>query len=193
MADKTTAYKVGRGKPPAHSQFKKGQSGNPGGKPGPVKSMQARLKLALDETLCADPYDLKHATSLTALDEVVKCLVRSAAGGTPAQTRLLLSLMEKLDMPHHAEPSPSEDPQEPGANDPEDDKTGTSTLSQGRSQGRIENVTAPNAETVAEQPVERSVEPPSGKTEEAAETPEVPARPKRATIMVAGRIVQQGD
>ncbi len=35
MADdhKTKDYSVGRGKPPKHSQFKPGQSGNPGGRP----------------------------------------------------------------------------------------------------------------------------------------------------------------
>ena len=191
MADKTTAYKVGRGKPPAHSQFKKGQSGNPGGKPGPVKSMQARLKLALDEMLCTGALDLKFATSATALDDVVKSLVLSAARGNTKETRLLLSLMEKLDKPQHGEPSQSQD--ESDDSDPADDKTGTSTLSQGRSQGRIEKVTPPNGETLAEQAVEPSGEQSSGKTEEAAETPDVPARPKQATIMVAGRIVQQGE
>jgi hypothetical protein len=175
MAEKTTAYKVGRGKPPAHSQFKKGQSGNPGGKPGPVKSMQVRLKLALDASLCADALDLKFATSATTLDDIVKNLVLSAARGNTKETRLLLSLMDKLDKPQHGEPSQSED--ESGESDRADDKTGASTLSQGRSQGRIEKVTPPNGETLTEQAVEPSGAQSSGKTEEAA----------------APRIVQQGD
>ena len=40
-------YKVGRGKPPLHSRFKKGQSGNPRG-PRP-KNLPALLVRALDE------------------------------------------------------------------------------------------------------------------------------------------------
>ncbi len=36
-------YTVGRGKPPLHTQFKKGQSGNPSGKPGPAKLAKQRF------------------------------------------------------------------------------------------------------------------------------------------------------
>ena len=37
-------YKVGRGRPPKHSQFKKGQSGNPGGQPKGRLHLATRLK-----------------------------------------------------------------------------------------------------------------------------------------------------
>ena len=32
MADSESDYKVGPGRPPLHTRFKKGQSGNPGGR-----------------------------------------------------------------------------------------------------------------------------------------------------------------
>ncbi len=32
MADSESGYKVGPGRPPLHTRFKKGQSGNPGGR-----------------------------------------------------------------------------------------------------------------------------------------------------------------
>lgn len=41
------AYKVGRGKPPAHSRFKPGQSGNPRGRPrGSADFLQALIAAA---------------------------------------------------------------------------------------------------------------------------------------------------
>jgi hypothetical protein len=42
-------YAVGYGKPPLHARFKKGQSGNPRGRPSGAKSVAALLNEALDE------------------------------------------------------------------------------------------------------------------------------------------------
>jgi Family of unknown function (DUF5681) len=47
MSERKRDYAVGRGKPPLHSRFKKGQSGNPRG-PRP-KNLPALLVAALDE------------------------------------------------------------------------------------------------------------------------------------------------
>jgi hypothetical protein len=42
-------YEVGFGKPPAHSRFKKGQSGNPWGRPAGAKNLKTLLNEALNE------------------------------------------------------------------------------------------------------------------------------------------------
>ena len=49
MAEDEQDYKVGPGRPPLHSRFKKGQSGNPGGRR--KQNMPALLADALDETI----------------------------------------------------------------------------------------------------------------------------------------------
>ena len=49
MADSGSDYQVGPGRPPLHTRFKKGQSGNPGGRS--AKSLPALLANALNETI----------------------------------------------------------------------------------------------------------------------------------------------
>jgi len=49
VADSKSGYKVGPGRPPLHTRFKKGQSGNPGGRS--TKSVPALLADALNETV----------------------------------------------------------------------------------------------------------------------------------------------
>jgi hypothetical protein len=48
MADSESGYQVGPGRLPLHTRFKKGQSGNPGGRS--AKSLPALLAAALNET-----------------------------------------------------------------------------------------------------------------------------------------------
>ena len=47
MADDQNDYKVGPGRPPLHTRFRKGQSGNPGGRS--QKKLHALLADALNE------------------------------------------------------------------------------------------------------------------------------------------------
>ena len=47
MPNNDSDYQVGPGRPPLHTRFKKGQSGNPGGRS--AKILPALLAAALDE------------------------------------------------------------------------------------------------------------------------------------------------
>ena len=49
MADSASDYQVGQGRPPLHTRFKKGESGNPSGRR--AKSLPALLAAALNETV----------------------------------------------------------------------------------------------------------------------------------------------
>ena len=51
--DETGDYEVGYGKPPRHSRFVKGQSGNPRGRPAGAKNFTTLLEEALNEPVCA--------------------------------------------------------------------------------------------------------------------------------------------
>jgi hypothetical protein len=100
-----SSYSVGKGKPPAHAQFKKGQSGNPGGKPKsrkapPTTSMQQRLKEALEEAIRSDWEKLQDWETDDDVKEPMQCLANDLlldGFKTREGRKTLLALMEKLD------------------------------------------------------------------------------------------------
>ena len=53
MPDDKDDYQVGYGKPPDHSRFVKGQSGNPRGRPPGAQNMKTLLTKALNELVVA--------------------------------------------------------------------------------------------------------------------------------------------
>jgi hypothetical protein len=51
MADDDGDYPIGYGKPPEHARFKKGQSGNPNGRPRGSKNLDTILERELNRTI----------------------------------------------------------------------------------------------------------------------------------------------
>jgi Family of unknown function (DUF5681) len=95
MAETAANYTVGRGKPPLHSRFKKGQSGNPSGKPGPAKLAKQRLQQALYAALEAGPEELERSKPEDTLAAMAKRMALDAVAGRMPALRTVLSLLDK--------------------------------------------------------------------------------------------------
>ncbi len=93
-SDKTKApseYPVGYGKPPAYTRFKKGQSGNPKGRPKGSLNLATVLERTLRERVVVN--ENGRRIELTKLEAAIKQLVNKAALGDPTALRQLLALV----------------------------------------------------------------------------------------------------
>jgi hypothetical protein len=95
MAEREQDYAIGYGKPPIHSRFRKGRSGNPGGRPR-GKRLATLLREALSETAMIEingrPRRVSRGQATVAL------LIDRAAEADPRWMKLLLDLVQKLDI-----------------------------------------------------------------------------------------------
>jgi hypothetical protein len=89
-----STYAVGRGKPPLHTRFKKGQSGNPSGKPGPAKLAKERFQRVLYAALEGSTEELELAKPANGMVAMARRMVLDATGGRVPALRLVLSLLD---------------------------------------------------------------------------------------------------
>jgi len=82
-------YEVGFGKPPKHTQFRKGHSGNPKGRARGSRNASTLLDDALKERVTVSENGTRR--SLTKLEAILKQLVNKAAQGDHRATQLLLA------------------------------------------------------------------------------------------------------
>ena len=92
-----TEYAVGYRKPPVSGRFQKGQSGNPGGRPGAKKAKRRKFAEMLDAAMC-------ESTEKVAMTPCASIYAASAKGraldcvrGKTATIRLVFSLLDELD------------------------------------------------------------------------------------------------
>ena len=88
-------YVVGRGKPPRHSQFQKGQSGNPRGRPRTTKSFNEILAKVAYQPV---PITIKGKRKLVpALEAILMQAVRRAASSDWRSLSLLLKHLSHIE------------------------------------------------------------------------------------------------
>jgi hypothetical protein len=83
-----TKYQVGYGKPPGRTQFKKGQSGNPKGRPHGSKNATTLLKEALSEPVIITENGRRR--TITKKEAIITQIVNKAASGDHRSIQLLL-------------------------------------------------------------------------------------------------------
>ena len=88
------SYEVGYGRPPRHSRFKSGLSGNPEGRPKGSKSLKTLLVEALSSSVTILEGGVPKKMELRQL--LFKGLVGKAVKGDARSTAVLVKLMEKF-------------------------------------------------------------------------------------------------
>ena len=93
----SASYEVGYRKPPRHTQFQKGQSGNPGGRPR--RSPAGRLEeLALHEAYRTTVVmEDGHAMPMPVIQAVLRRQLESAAGGNVRAQRDILAMIRDIE------------------------------------------------------------------------------------------------
>src|SRR5215813_9321907 len=104
MADGEHDYKVGPGQPPLHTRFKKGQSGNPGGRS--KKQLSALLTDALNEPVFVTIDGERRKT--TKREAVVLQLVDKSASADLRATKMLFDMMKDAEHKAGVAPPPTE-------------------------------------------------------------------------------------
>ncbi len=88
-------YEVGYGKPPKETQFRKGQSGNPKGRPKGSRNLFTRLSSALIEKVSITENGRRK--TITKWDAACKQLANRSAAGDLAAARLVLSVLSQVE------------------------------------------------------------------------------------------------
>jgi hypothetical protein len=103
-------YEVGRGRPPKHSQFQKGKSGNPKGRPKGARN----LRTELEECLLA-PISIAvngKQVRITTVELLIKKVAAEVSKGNMPAARILMELMLYVDA---RSPAPANDAAPEGA------------------------------------------------------------------------------
>ena len=86
-------YKVGPGKPPLHTRFKKGQSGNPRGPP--AKNVAALVVAALNQPVVVTENGRRR--TVTKREAVIAQLINKSATADLRATKMLLDILKDID------------------------------------------------------------------------------------------------
>lgn len=88
-------YAVGYCKPPVNTRFKKGQSGNPGGKPGPERAKEKLFAQLLEAGLDQHPLALANTSPSSIFDFAAKRILLRVTRGEPDAIELIFQLIDE--------------------------------------------------------------------------------------------------
>jgi len=88
-------YEVGYGKPPCHTRFKKGQSGNPRGRPRGAKNLPTLLSEALNERVIVTENGGQR--SITKRQAIITQLVNRSATADLRAIKILLDIVQEIE------------------------------------------------------------------------------------------------
>jgi len=94
-AEKQDDYEVGYGKPPRHTRFKKGQSGNPRGRPAGGKNLKTVVSEALNEHFIVTENG-RHR-KITKREAIVTQLVDRSATADWRAVKILLDIVRDIE------------------------------------------------------------------------------------------------
>jgi hypothetical protein len=93
--EKPCDYQVGYGKPPRHTRFRKGLSGNPRGRPGGSKNLATLFSEALNETVTVVKNGRRRA--ITKREAVIAQLVNKSAGADLRAIKILFDIQQAIE------------------------------------------------------------------------------------------------
>ena len=93
--DKQRDYEVGYRKPPRSTRFKKGQSGNPRGRPSGSKNLSTLLTEALNELVIVTENGRRRKVSKR--ETIIKQLVNQSANGDWRAVKMLLEILRDIE------------------------------------------------------------------------------------------------
>ena len=102
MSDTERDYQVGPGKPPLHTRFKKGQSGNPRGRH--AKNLPALLVAALNQHVAVTENGRRR--QITKREAVIAQLVNKSATADLRVTKMLLDILKGIERQGGTAPLP---------------------------------------------------------------------------------------
>jgi hypothetical protein len=89
-ADQESNYEVGYGKPPRHTRFPKGRSGNPAGRPRGKKNLATLLSNALDQQIIV--VESGRRKKISKREAIVTQLVNKSASADLKATQIVLAM-----------------------------------------------------------------------------------------------------
>jgi hypothetical protein len=89
------AYEVGYGRPPRHTRFKPGQSGNPRGRPKNAKNLSTLLSEALNERVIVAENGRRR--KITKREAIIAQLVNRSAQADLKATQMVLAMVQEVE------------------------------------------------------------------------------------------------